>query len=120
MHIQEEIRDDVAVMSINGDVMGGPDVASFRDHITRLIGAGITKVVIDFSGVKWFESSMLGMLTACLTMLRNAGGDLRLAGITEKIEEILRVTQLAGVFRTLDTVDRAVASFKTEPPGARV
>jgi len=59
---------------------------------------------------------MLGVLTASLTTLRNEGGDLRLPGVTKKIESILMVTRLASIFRTIETVDRAVASFKTQPP----
>ncbi|MDA0746885.1 MAG: STAS domain-containing protein [bacterium] len=116
MKISEEIRDDVAVLTTTGALMSGPEVADFHDHIKKLVQDGITNVVVDFSKVKWFGSSMLGVMTASLTTVRNAGGDMRLTGITKKIESILMVTQLAGIFRTLDTVDRAVASFKTQPP----
>lgn len=116
MKISEEIRDDVAVLSVTGELMSGPEVASFHDHIKKLTNGGIKNVVVDFSKVKWFGSSMLGVLIASLTTLRNAGGDLRLTGISEKIDSILMVTQLAGIFRALETVDRAVASFKTQPP----
>jgi len=28
----------------------------------------------------------------------------------------LMVTRLASIFRTIETIDRAVASFKTQPP----
>ena len=116
MRIDEEIREDVAVLKVSGALMSGPDVAPFHDHIKRLVKDGITKVVVDFSKVKWFGSAMLGVLIASLTTLRNAKGDMRLTGVTEKIDSILMVTQLAGIFRTLDSVDRAVASYKTQPP----
>ena len=116
MRINEEIREDVAVLTIAGALMSGPDVSEFHDHIKKLSRDGINKVVADFAKVKWFGSSMLGVMTASLTTLRNEGGDLRLTGITKRIESIMMVTRLAGIFRTLETVDRAVASFKTEPP----
>lgn len=116
MKISEAIRDEVAVLTVTGALMSGPEVAPFQDHVKKLAKDGIRNVVVDFSSVKWFGSSMLGVLTASLTTLRNEGGDLRLTGVTKKIESILMVTRLANIFRTLDTVDRAVASFKTEPP----
>ena len=118
MNIKEEIREDVAILSVTGALMSGPEVAPFQDHIKRLVKDGIKNVVVDFSKVKWFGSSMLGVLTASLTTLRSEGGDLRLTGVTKKIESIMMVTRLAGIFRTLDSVDRAVASFKTQPPEA--
>ena len=116
MNIKEEIRDNVAVLTVTGALMSGPEVGPFQDHVKRLVKDGIKNVVVDFSKVKWFGSSMLGVLTASLTTLRNEGGDLRLTGITKKIESIMMVTRLSGIFRTIDTVDRAVASFSTQPP----
>lgn len=116
LKIDEDIRDNVAILSISGALMSGPEVSEFHEHIKRLVKDGIVNVVADFSKVKWFGSSMLGVMTASLTTLRNEGGDLRLTGITKKIESILMVTQLASIFRTVDTVDRAVASFTTHPP----
>jgi anti-sigma B factor antagonist len=112
MHIDEQIRDDVAVLTVSKAVATGPDVAPFHDQVKGLVRDGIRKVVVDFSQVRWCGSAMLGTLVASLTTLRNAGGDLRLAGLTERMDSILAVTYLAGIFKTLDTVDRAVASFQ--------
>lgn len=117
MKINEEMRDGVAVLTVSGALMSGPEVASFHEHIKTLAENGTANVVVDFSKVKWFGSSMLGVMTASLTTVRNLGGDMRLTGITKKIESILMVTQLASIFRTIENVDRAVASFKTQPPG---
>ena len=116
MKIKEQIRDDVVVLTISGPLMGGPEVAPFHDYVKKLVANGICHVVVDFSKVKWFGSAMLGVLTASLSTVRNAGGDIRLVGITKKIESIMVVTHLAGIFRAIETVDRAVASFKTQPP----
>ena len=52
----------------------------------------------------------LGVLITSLTTLLSTGGDLRLTGITKKIDSILMVTQLAGIFQTLDSVEEAIES----------
>ncbi len=119
MRIDEEIREDVAILKMSGALMSGPDVAPFHSHIKKLANDSITNVVVDFSRVKWLGSAMLGVLIASLTTLRNEGGDLRLTGITEKIDSILMVTQLAGIFKTYDTAGRAVASYRTDPVQAK-
>ena len=116
MKIQEKIQIDVAVLTVSGTLMSGPDVSPFHDHIRKLSLDGINNVVVDFSKVKWFGSSMLGVLAASLTTLRKQSGDIRLTGTTKKIDSILMVTKLAGIFLTFDTVDLAVSSFKTQPP----
>jgi anti-sigma B factor antagonist len=92
--------------------MSGPEVAPFHEHVKKLGDTGLKKIVVDFSRVKWFGSSMLGVLTASLSTVRTDGGDVRLAGVVDKIESILMVTQLASIFRTFRTVDEAVGSFE--------
>ena len=119
MKIDEDIQGDVALLSVSGALMSGPEVSEFHEHVKRLVKVGIVNVVADFSKVKWFGSSMLGVMTASMTTLRNEGGDLRLTGVSKKIESILMVTQLASIFRTLDSADRAVASLATQPPDRR-
>lgn len=118
MTIKEEIRSDVAVLTLSGTLMSGPEVGPFHEHIKKLVSDGVCQVVVDFSKVKWFGSSMLGVMTASLTTTRNAGGDVRLTGVTKKIESILMVTQLASIFKIVETVDRAVASYQTQPATA--
>ena len=116
MRINEKILGNVGVLTIHGPLLNGPEVSSFHDNVKRLLQDGITNVVVDFSHVKWFGSAMLGVIIASLASVKKAGGDIRLTGVTTKIESVLMVTKLASVFRTIETVERAVASFETQPP----
>ncbi|HTY38470.1 MAG TPA: STAS domain-containing protein [Bacteroidota bacterium] len=92
--------------------MGGPDASSLNEELHKLIDAGKNKVVVDLGEVKFMNSSGLGMLIGALTTVRNAGGNLKLARASEKIEQLLVVTKLVTVFEHHDTVDEALASFK--------
>ena len=112
MQIKEKIIGDVAVLKFKGSLMGEPDTTKTRDKIHSLVNDDMRKVVIDMSGVKWINSAGLGSLIAGLTTLRNAGGDLRLANVVEKVESLFMITQLVKVFKSYESVDRAVASFK--------
>jgi len=91
--------------------MGGPETTALHDHIRSLMGDNISKVVIDLGGVKWINSSGLGVLMAAMTTLKNAGGQMKLANVTEKVESLLMITQLMRIFETYETVDRAVSSM---------
>lgn len=113
MYIDQEIRDDVAVLTVRKPLMTLPDVVPFHDQVKGLVKDGIRKVVADFSQVQWFGTPMLEALITSLTTLQNAGGDLRLTGLTQRMHGILTVTHLDRIFQTLDTVDQAVTSFKT-------
>ena len=111
MDIQTSDRDGVAVFSLDGDALGGPDGSALHDALHQARGDGALRAVVDLGGVRHMNSSGLGMLIGALTTARNTGGDLRLAAVGERIGTLLDVTQLSGVFQSFDTVDDAVASF---------
>jgi anti-sigma B factor antagonist len=111
MKIKEKIENHVAVLSLHGKMMGGPETTALHDHIRGLMKDGISKVVIDLGGVKWINSSGLGVLMAAMTTLKNSEGQMKLANVTEKVESLLMITQLIRIFETFDSVDRAVSSM---------
>ncbi len=101
----------VIVIELGGSVLGGPDATELNNEIHKLIEKRKKKIVLDLSKVHTMNSSGLGMLIAALTALRNAGGDLLLAGASKKIETLLVITKLSTVFELFPAVKNAVANF---------
>jgi anti-sigma B factor antagonist len=114
MRIKEKITKNVATLSISGHMMGGPENKALHDHVKNLLGSGIRKMVIDLKKVKWMNSSGLGILMASWGSVCKEGGNLKLANVTEKVHSLLIITQVITFFETYESVDRAVASFKSE------
>jgi len=114
MRIKEKIEGDVAILSLSGKMMGGPETAELQQSVKSLLGDNITKVIVNLAKVKWMNSSGLGALMGAMTSMRNAKGDLRLANVTEKVQSLLIITQLMTIFKSYESVDRAVASFLRE------
>ncbi|MDZ7343329.1 MAG: STAS domain-containing protein [candidate division KSB1 bacterium] len=112
MTVKEQEIGDVVVLELSGKIMGGPDASLLNDKLHELIDKGKTKVVADLNKVNWMNSSGLGILIGGLTTMRNIGGDLKLANVTDRIQSLLMITKLLTVFETHDSVDKAVASFK--------
>src|SRR5690625_5836123 len=102
------------VIEFKGNVMGGPDTVSLNEKLHDLIESGKTNVVVDLARVKFMNSSGLGMLIGALTTMRKAGGDLRIANASDKIESLLIVTKLITVFKHFQYLDEAVNSFDME------
>jgi anti-sigma B factor antagonist len=102
----------VVLIELKGNVMGGPDASSLNEELHKLIDAGKNKVVVDLGEVKFMNSSGLGMLIGALTTVRNAGGNLKLARASDKIQSLLVVTKLVSVFDHHDTVEEALSSYK--------
>lgn len=113
MQIKEQMKDDIAVMELKGKLMGGPETMAIHEKIKELIGRGHNQVVINLSKVAWMNSTGLGALMSSLTSLKNADGDLKLVGVTEKVKSLLMVTKLITVFDNFETEEQAIAAFKS-------
>lgn len=111
MKLTSREESGIIVLEPKGKIMGGPDATILHDHLHELIGQGSKKVVIDLSKVEWMNSTGLGILISGLTTLRNNGGELKLARVTDKIESLLTITKLITVFENFDEVDEAIKSF---------
>lgn len=105
-------RYNSVIIEFKGNVMGGPDAVSLNEKLHELIESNKTNVVVDLSKVKFMNSSGLGMLIGALTTMRKAGGDLRIANATDKIESLLIITKLITVFKHYKSTDEAIESFK--------
>lgn len=111
MKVKTTEKYEAVIIELKGNVMGGEDTKEFNDLLHKMIDAGKKNIVLDLSGVKFMNSSGLGMLISGLTTMKKAGGLLKLAGTTEKIESLLIITKLITIFESFDSVDKAVQSF---------
>ncbi len=111
MNYKVDERYNCVVITLKGNVMGGPDGSKLHDTLHELKENKKTNVIVDLSKVKFMNSSGLGMLISGMTTMRNAGGDLRLAKVADRIQSLLVITKLITVFKHYETVDEAAASY---------
>ncbi len=111
MKMTESESGGVVILELSGKIMGGPDATLLNDKLHELIEAGKIKIIANLKGVNWMNSSGLGILIGGLTTMRNSGGDLKLANITDRIQSLLMITKLLTVFESFDTIDQAIESF---------
>jgi anti-sigma B factor antagonist len=111
MNFNVSERYNCVVIEFKGNVMGGPDAVKLNEKLHELIEKERTNVVADLGKVKFMNSSGLGMLIGGLTTMRKAGGDLRIANATDKIESLLVVTKLITVFKHFKSLEEAVQSY---------
>ena len=112
MKVKEFEKDGVTVLEPKGKLMGGSDTGEIDEKLYSLLGRGSKNVVIDLGQTDWINSSGLSILIHHWKKYNDAGGYLRLANLTQKIEKILVISKLTSVFETYETLDDAIASFK--------
>ena len=111
MQISQNVNKEVLVLTLEGDLMGGPDSEEFRQVVDQAIEEEQTNIIVDMSNVSWMNSAGLGMLISALTSLRSSGGDLRLANLNDRLRRPLQITKLDSVFQEYETVESAIKSY---------
>ncbi len=105
-------RYNAAVISISGKFFGSTHGPDFSAKMDELIEEGKRNFVLNLSDAALMDSSGIGVLIATAERLRSMGGDMRLAGVQEKMRNLFLMTRLLGeVFDLYDNVDEAVASY---------
>jgi anti-sigma B factor antagonist len=111
LKIKERTKDDVTVLDISGKIMGGEDFELFNSTIKGLIAQGKVDIILNLSKVKWINSTGLGLLVSAYTTLVKNGGRMKIAEVSDRIDNILHVTQLELIFETFEKEEEALASF---------
>lgn len=112
--MKAKIRDvgDVRVLDLEGKITIGAGDVELRKHIEDSVAAGFTKILLNFKGVTHIDSSGIGELVGCFTTISRRGGKMKLLNLTQKITDILHVTQLITVFDVYDNEQEAISSFE--------
>jgi len=111
MKLDVKQADGVTVLGVKGSLIGGPETFAVHDRVKQLLSGKTTRMVIDLSDVGAINSTGLGMLMGCYTSVKNAGADIKLAGIGEKVKNIFVITKLITIFDVFESVQEAVAAF---------
>ena len=114
MKIKDKIEDGIGILTLKGKLMGYPETDELHGEMKSFLGQKVNKIVIDLNGVSWMNSMGVGALMRCLTTIRNAEGDLRLARMSEKARSVFVITQLISIFKIFETVGEAKESFLNE------
>ena len=102
---------DVTVMDASGRITLGEGASTFRDTVRDLAAAGHKKLLLNLNDVSYIDSSGIGELVSAYTSITNAGGHLKLLGLTHRVKDLLQITKLYTVFDIHEDEAHAVRSF---------
>jgi anti-anti-sigma factor len=60
------------------------------------------------------DSSGLGTLVGLSSSASSAGGEIKLAGLTGHVKDVLQITKLGTVFESYDTPEEAAPTFNRQ------
>ncbi|HEU4436763.1 MAG TPA: STAS domain-containing protein [candidate division Zixibacteria bacterium] len=111
MNFKTGEKEGIVIVTPKGKILDGPDTNRLQKKIEEFVRIGARRMVIDLGEVPHMDSSGIRILVAALNGLHKEGGELRLARIADKVEDLIAITQLTEKFKTYPTVEQAILDF---------
>jgi anti-sigma B factor antagonist len=84
---------------------------ALRSSIATLLKEGRKQIILNLSGLTYLDSSGIGDLVHTYMSVIKGGGEMKVVGLSDKVEEILKITQLYQVFQEFQDEQAALRSF---------
>ena len=101
----------VAILTPKGYLTGGDETEELERALKALAEEGNQYLVLNLSETQHLNSTALGVLIAAHSSYVRRGGQMKLAAVDKRIENIFIITKLSMVFDVHPTEELAIASF---------
>ncbi|MCI0665932.1 MAG: STAS domain-containing protein [Acidobacteria bacterium] len=104
----------IASLDLKGKFIKGQGGHQLQMLIDKVLSAGTTKILLNLTEVPIIDSMGIGEIVRAFNKVREAGGELKLVGVTDRVYGALKITQLLDLISSFENEDQAVASFSEE------
>ena len=111
MKIEHRMEGDVSIIRILEDIDAG-NAMDFREFLTARLAAGDLHLVLDFSVVKFMDSSGIGAIVQQYQILKPKGGRMVFAGCSDALQRVFKIVGLAKLFPIFPTVEQTLSALK--------
>jgi anti-anti-sigma factor len=108
---RKHIEPDVVLVEIVGKVVYGSECQQIEWLTAELLEKGEKKVIFDISGVHRLDSSGVGIIVMCSGKMKEAGGELRIAGAEGNVKTVLKTTEVDKILALYPSSAEALVGF---------
>jgi anti-sigma B factor antagonist len=111
IHTRQDKKGEIVVIDVPERLSG-----ELADELRELVGSLVKeekfKIIVDLSATTYMDSSGLGALVSRIAVTRSNMGDIRLANVGPKINNLLQLTHLDKILIQYPTLQEALDGFK--------
>lgn len=109
LQVDEQRQGNIPVLLLRGrmDSTTSPDAES---QLTRMIGEGAQRIVVDFSDLEYISSAGLRVLLAAQKKLKQSGGAVLLTALKPEIRKVFDIAGFNRLFSVYPSVEEALGT----------
>jgi len=105
----------VRVVNVKGQ-LDAHTFLTLQKELETTLHAEDPRLVLDCEGLDYISSAGLGVLKKMVREFRGKGGDIRLARVSQKIDNVMKLLGFSKVLKVYSGLEDAVSSYKTGKP----
>lgn len=110
MKVKTKEVENGVIITLEGEMMLGYSANDFHEAIENALENNKKTIVVDLSKVQFITSWGIGILMYGHTTTTNLGGEFKVAGVSDKINEIFKKIKIENVFQQYSSVEEALKS----------
>ena len=103
MNFSQEIKSGKLILKLAGDLIGEDNGVAVIDIVSQALQQNVLVCIVDISGLRYINSSGIGVLITILTKFRNKGGEVYLMKPSESVQKLLVITKLNAIFQVVQS-----------------
>jgi len=110
LEIHNRSAGEVTIVQFEGnlDTNTAPDAHA---HFDALADGGQVRIVVDFEKLNYISSAGLRILLATAKKLKGVGGQLRMFGLNDTVQEVFEISGFSTIFAVFATEAEALEGF---------
>ncbi len=110
LNITKRQTEETTILDLEGNVILGGGSRKIGEEIRSLIKTGTSNFLLNFSRVKYIDSSGVGELFSLLELVKQNDGKLKLSNLPVKVEEVLTLSGFLPMFEIYKDENAALES----------
>jgi anti-sigma B factor antagonist len=111
MTITERQVGSITVLDLVGKLTSTDDAGRLKDKVASLLFQEQKQIILNLGELSYVDSAGLGEMVSCHSTASRQGGQVKLANLGKRIQDLLVMTRLLTIFDVYDSEEEAVASF---------
>ncbi|MFN2455419.1 MAG: STAS domain-containing protein [Pyrinomonadaceae bacterium] len=108
--LETEIKEGLTVIGLDG-YLDAHTAPKFEDAIQAEIDAGHYRIIVDCEKLTYISSAGLGVFMSFIEELREQGGDIKICGLTPKVQQVFDILGFPEIYDMCASVPEAARRF---------
>ncbi len=112
--IAKTFEEGMSILTLDG-YLDAHTAPRFEKSIEEEFNAGRLRLIVDCAGLTYISSAGLGVFMSFVEEIREAGGDIKICGLTPKVLQVFDILGFPALFDIVDDLSAAHKKYEESP-----